>query len=90
VDCWIGVGQSGTRRVVRLAGRLTSAHVPELLKACNGSHELDLDLSELLSADVAGLDAIRRIHHNGASLIRPSGYIQFQLDSAPDHPALGG
>ena len=85
MDCWIGVGQSGTRRVVRIAGRLTSTHVPELLKACNGSRELELDLSELISADVAGIDAIRRIHSNGASLIRASGYIQFQLDSEPNH-----
>ena len=85
MDCWIGIGQMDTRRVVRLAGRLTSTHVPELLKACNGSHELDLDLSELLSADVAGIDAIRRIRQAGASLIRASGYIQFQLDSEPSH-----
>src|SRR5687767_12205058 len=31
VDCWIGVVQKDDRRVVRLAGRLGEAQVPELL-----------------------------------------------------------
>ena len=34
VECWIGVVTEGDRRVVRLAGRLSVAHVPELLTAC--------------------------------------------------------
>ena len=34
VDCWIGVVTEVDRRVVRLAGRLSVAQVPELLTAC--------------------------------------------------------
>ena len=81
MDCWIGVDREGNRRIVRLAGRLTDAQVPELLRACAESPGLDLDLSELVSADAAGIDAIRRIRVAGASLVGTHGYIQIKLDT---------
>ena len=34
VECWIGVVDESDRRIVRLAGRLGEAQVPELLMAC--------------------------------------------------------
>ena len=34
VGCWIQVSQEADLRVVRIAGRLTSAQVPDLLAAC--------------------------------------------------------
>jgi hypothetical protein len=81
VDCWIGVVQEQDRRLVRLAGRLAEAQVPELLIACGESGPLELDLSDLLSADAAGLDALQRIRARGASLVGVAGYIQLQLES---------
>jgi len=86
VDCWIGVGREGDRRVVRLAGRLTAAQVPELLQACEDYSLVDLNLVDLLSADVAGIDAMRRVRAGGARLIGTNGYIQIRLDSL--HPDL--
>jgi len=69
------------RRVVRLAGKLSGAQVPELLEACGESGGLQLDLSDLVSADVAGLEALQRIRAAGASLTGVPGYIQLKLDS---------
>ncbi len=82
VDCWIGVVQEEHRRVVRLAGRLAEAQVPELLIACGEHRPLELDLSELLSADAAGFEALQRIQARGASLVCVPGYIQLQLESS--------
>jgi hypothetical protein len=81
VDCWIGVVQEVDRRVVRLAGRLGAAQVPELLRACADPGPLQLDLTELVSADVAGVEAIQRVRAGGARLIGVPGYIQMKLDS---------
>ena len=86
VDCWIGVAQEVDRRVVRLAGRLTVAQVPELLNACADSGPVELDLSELVSADVAGIDALRRVRAGGVSLVGAVGYIQLKLDSPTGGP----
>jgi hypothetical protein len=82
VECWIGVVQEIDRRVVRLAGKLSGAQVPELLEACSQSSGLQLDLSDLVSADVAGIEALHRIRARGASLTGVPGYIQLKLDSA--------
>ena len=86
MDCWIGVVTEVDRRVVRLAGRLSVAQVPELLAACGGSAALELDLSDLVSADVAGIEALQRVRANGATLVGTAGYIQLKLDSAPGRP----
>jgi len=80
VECWIGIVQEADRRVVRLAGRLGEAQVPELLNACAGSHPVQLDLTELVSADAAGFEALRRVRADGASLIGVPVYIQLKLD----------
>jgi hypothetical protein len=83
VECWIGVVRESDRRVVRLAGRLSAAHVPEFLRACaeERSLELELDLTDLVSADMTGIDALQRIRGAGASLTGAPGYIQMKLDS---------
>jgi hypothetical protein len=82
VDCWIGVAQEAGRRVVRLAGRLSDAQVPELSRACDGANQLVLDLTDLLSADAAGLEAIRKLRDAGASISGAPGYIKLKLDLA--------
>jgi ABC-type transporter Mla MlaB component len=81
VDCWIGVMQEQNRRVVRLAGRLGEAQVPELLQACSQPGVLQLDLTDLLSADAAGVEALQRVQAQGATFVGVSGYIQLKIDS---------
>jgi len=80
VDCWIGVVQDGDRRMVRLAGHLSDAHVPELLQVCSDATKLDLNLSELISADAVGIDSLLRLRDAGASLVGAHGSIQLKLD----------
>jgi len=86
VDCWIGVVTDVDRRVVRLAGRLSAAQVPELLSACGGGGPLELDLTDLVSADVTGVEALQRVRAKGATLVGTPGYIQLKLDSVPAPP----
>ena len=42
---------------------------------------MELDLTELVSADAAGIDALQRIRDKGAQLVGVPGYIQLKLDS---------
>lgn len=72
----------GGRRIVRVAGRLKVAHVPELLAACADSPSLELHLGDLISADIAGIDALRRMRTKGALLVGTPGYIQLKIMSA--------
>jgi hypothetical protein len=89
VDCWIGIVQEADRRIVHLAGRLCVAQVPELLRACAGADRLQLDLTDLVSADMAGVEALQRVRARGASLVGVPGYIQLKLDSAGGGHAAG-
>ena len=43
---------------------------------------LELDLTDLVSADAAGIEALQRIRAQGATLVGAPGYIQLKLDSA--------
>jgi len=89
VECWIGVVQEIDRRVVRLAGRLDAGHVAELLRACGESGPVHLDLTDLISADAAGVEALQRMRAAGASLVGAPVYIQMKLDSPPGGPRTG-
>ena len=80
VDCWIGVVQEGDRRIVRLAGHLSDVHVPELLQVCSDASKLDLNLTELISADAVGIDSLLRLRAAGATLTGAHGSIQLKLD----------
>ena len=89
VECWIGVVQQADRRVVRLAGRLSIAQVPELLGACAGDSAdaaVELDLTELVSADTAGIEALQRLRDQGATVMGAPRYLQLKLDSPPEKP----
>jgi hypothetical protein len=81
VECWIGVGQEGDRRVVRLAGRFAEAQVPEFMQVCACGGPISLDLTELVSTDAAGLEALSRIREQGAMITGAPTYIQLRLDS---------
>ena len=83
MDCWIGVEHEGDRWLIRLAGRLSVHEVPDLLRVCgeHGEDPVKVELSDLLSADAAGIDALRRVRSAGAKLTGTSAYIQLKLDS---------
>ena len=81
VECWIGVAREEGQRVVRVAGRLSAAQVPELLRACAEESALKVDLADLLSADAAGIETLQQIRGRGATFCEVPGYIQLQLDS---------
>ena len=80
MECWIGVATDGDRRVVRVAGRLSVAHVSELLSACGEAQPIEIDLTDLASADNAGIEALQRARTKGATLVGTPGYIQLKLD----------
>jgi hypothetical protein len=82
VNFRIGVVQETDRRVVQLAGGLSIAHVQELLTACGAGNALVLDLADLLSADTAGIDTLRQLQAQGATLIAVPAYIELKLESA--------
>ncbi len=86
MDCWIGVADEGDRRLVRLAGRLSSAQVPELLEACANTVPLQVDLTDLVSVDVSGVEALQRLRNQGATLVGAPGYLQLKLDSHTGAP----
>lgn len=82
MDCRIDVAELRDRRVVRLAGRLADAQVPELLAACGKKGvQVDLNLGDLISVDAVGLDALDRLRRAGATLIDAPAYIQRKLDT---------
>jgi len=83
VDCWIGVEHKGDQWLIRLAGRLSVDHVPDLLRVCgeHGSDPVKVELSDLFSADAAGIDALRRVRSSGVLLTGTPTYIQLKLDT---------
>ncbi len=86
VDCWIGIIEEPGRRVIRVAGRLSASEVPEFLEACAHDGPLDLDLTELVSADIAGIEALQRVRAVGGSLHNVPVYLQMKLDSPTGAP----
>ncbi len=70
---------SGTR-VLRLEGWLEGESIAELDRVINGdSGPLRLDLTELRSADAAGLSTLRALIAAGASIVGASPYIRLLL-----------
>ena len=82
VTLYIACESDAGVRVVRLEGWLEGEAVAELERVVSGgSGLLRLDLSELRSADTAGLDALRALRAAGASLVGASPYIRLLLGS---------
>ena len=74
--------QEGDVRVVRVAGHLTSAQVPDLLAACReATSHVRVDLSDLLLADPIATDALRRVRETGAEMVGLPRYMLARLDS---------
>ena len=72
------------RVVVHLAGRLTERQVPDLLAACSENGLTTLELDELISADVTGIDALGRIEQDGGQLTGLPEYMRLLLDVRPN------
>jgi hypothetical protein len=84
VECWIDHADEPTRRVVRIAGRLASAQVPDLMRVCavNDRRQLVIDLTDLLNADATGVEALRRLQREGATIVKVSQYMRLKMDAA--------
>jgi ABC-type transporter Mla MlaB component len=71
----------GDRQVVHLAGRISVGDVLQLEalspRACCG---LCLDLSQVLSADDAGVATLRSLRRQGVVLRAPTPYLRLLLD----------
>jgi hypothetical protein len=85
VDCRIQVSELAGAKVVTIAGRLMSDHIPGLLTACGQPSTLRLDLSDVLSVDAIAADALRGLRVSGAQLTGVPTYIQLKLDSIVRH-----
>lgn len=69
------------RTVLNIAGRLQSVDVSALDKEIRSVEgPLTLDLSELMSADQAGIERLRELQADGAELRSASRYLQMLLD----------
>ena len=80
VQCRIEVSHDSGRLVVRLAGRLSDAHVAAFLELCSEGRHPRIELDELVSADAVGLDALLRVEQRGAELVGLAEYLRFKLD----------
>lgn len=88
VNCRIETIPRTCPSVVRVSGWLAAIHVPELMGMCsNPPDAYRLDLGELVSADGAGLDALRRLRAAGAQIIRMPRFIELLLGDAPEQRA---
>ena len=74
---------SSDRRLIRLAGRLTDAQIPDLLQAhAAAGRPVLLHLGDLVSVDAAGLDVLCRLQRSGTQLVDVPVYIQLKIDTA--------
>ncbi len=81
MQCRIEVLTKEKRRIVYLSGRLREPQVPEFLFACaDGGASVTVDLTDLLSADLAGLDALSTIEAQGARFVGTPEYLRRKLD----------
>ena len=81
VLCRIESRRQKNRLIVRLTGRLTEAHVPDLLAVCAQPKQTIVELDELVSADAVGLDALLRIQQQGARLVSLPEYLRLKLET---------
>jgi len=90
VEIRIDITSEGPEQVVRVAGRLTGSAVEQLRKACDPiDGAFVLDLSSLMFADDAGIDAIRATGEKGAEVRGASPFIQLLLDDTAGNGADG-
>ncbi len=74
------MSQAADNCTIHVAGYLAGAHVRDLLRVCaEASGHLRIDLTDLLSVDARGVDALRRLGRNGAELLGVAQYLRYQL-----------
>ena len=66
-----------------LAARISTQ--PDL-EVCGKAFPVELDLSDLVSADAAGIEALQRLRGQGVMLVGAPGYLQLKLDSHAERP----
>jgi anti-anti-sigma regulatory factor len=80
----IDITSEGNETVVHIAGRLSGVAVAQLRKACDSIEgAFVLDLSNLLFADAAGIDVIRKLDEKGPEVRGASPFIQLLLKDEP-------
>jgi hypothetical protein len=80
VECRIRVVQTGDGCTVHLAGRLSETQVCELQRVCGEAiGPLSLDLTDLVSLDMVGVDVLRRLRDEGAVLVGVAEYLKHKL-----------
>lgn len=77
----IEVIERSDHRLIRLAGRLAETHVPDLFNVCAASTSVRLDLGNLISVDLVGLDALHRLRQGGTVFTEVPEYIQLKLNA---------
>jgi hypothetical protein len=83
----MALGEESGIQVIRLAGWLEGEAVAELERVVSGCAEpLRMELTELRSADPAGLTVLRALRVRGAQLVGASPYIRLLLGTAPSEP----
>ena len=76
----------GDAIVVRVAGRLTGAAGAQLTEACESKEgNVVLDLSMLMFADDAGVEAIRTLREQGAEIRGASSFIRLLINDVSGH-----
>ena len=77
MECRIQVEDRSEACTVSLAGHLRAEQVPELCRVCGtATGRIRIDLSDLVSADAVGVDALRRLGRGGAELVGVAHYLR--------------
>lgn len=81
VEVRIDITSEGPQTVVSIAGRLTRDAIVQLREVCDPIEgAFVLDLSNVLAADDAGINAMRTLGEKGAVVRGASPFIQMLLD----------
>jgi hypothetical protein len=71
----------GSTTVISVAGRLSGLGTREMVRACRAVEgEFAIDLSDLLSADDEGIEALRRLKREAREMEGASPFIQLLLE----------
>lgn len=90
VEIRIDITSEGPETVVHIAGRLTGSAVEQFRKVCDPiENPFALDLSSLMFADDAGIDAVQATGDKGAEIRGASPFIQLLLDDRSEKGADG-
>ncbi len=82
VECRIEVVRGLLGTVVRLAGRLGDVQVADFVETCaRAARPLRIDLSELVSIDPVGIEALLRVREMGAVFDGLPEYLHLKIES---------